>query len=579
MKNKILCILICCMFLLMSFSIVVSMQIKRDKEYDRLYSYLCHTAWGQHFAYKAKCPKNNTTGNRCRLGCWSTAIGQIVNYYQLQSHGFIHFVCSNPDVVPQVIDNDLDAHTYNWSHMAYNISWSSPFSERDNVSQLLFDVACVIQKDFETGTYLTIGPGFNVSPMIENLTTHIDYISMDTIWDDDLTESEVQTEIDNGRPIMFYIRNISTLRGVKTHHAVVLDGYYIEPGSGDFMVHLNYGWADSNPEPNLSNAWYNYNDPLPHYNDATFRQGMLIRIGPKIPGTAGPSTGEPAQILEFSANTTNNNDLLLYYKFDWGDGSESDWIGRYSSGETCTASNSWSRRGCYDIRVKAKNSNDIESDWSHPHPVRIVFCGDANGDNAVNVGDAVYLINYVFKGGPAPEPLCSGDANGDGSVNVGDAVYLINYVFKGGPEPVDSCCEIPLFSGEALGSFYINDCGQPHGGFEYAGSYYANLSLVDSSGELVLDFIAGLGDPILKHEYSVDLIDYTYDRLRLIVENEYVVLERVENDTEWDTWHNYFIASHTYGIAERGGFGVVTPDLFPGIVPSYYVELRLPDIT
>jgi len=25
-----------------------------------------------------------------------------------------------------------------------------------------------------------------------------------------------------------------------------------------------------------------------------------------------------------------------------------------------------------------------------------------NGDCQVNVGDAVYLINYVFKGGPAP---------------------------------------------------------------------------------------------------------------------------------------------------------------------------------
>ena len=32
-------------------------------------------------------------------------------------------------------------------------------------------------------------------------------------------------------------------------------------------------------------------------------------------------------------------------------------------------------------------------------------------------------------------PLMAGDANGDGEVNVGDAVYLISYVFKGGPPP------------------------------------------------------------------------------------------------------------------------------------------------
>ncbi len=67
-------------------------------------------------------------------------------------------------------------------------------------------------------------------------------------------------------------------------------------------------------------------------------------------------------------------------------------------------------------------------------------CGDANGDREPNVGDAVYMINFVFKSGPAPDPLCSGDANGDGESNVGDAVYLINFVFKSGPPPVETCC-------------------------------------------------------------------------------------------------------------------------------------------
>jgi uncharacterized Ntn-hydrolase superfamily protein len=64
-------------------------------------------------------------------------------------------------------------------------------------------------------------------------------------------------------------------------------------------------------------------------------------------------------------------------------------------------------------------------------------CGDANGDDEINVGDAVYLINYVFKGGPAPPLLEAGDANCEGGVNIGDAVALISYIFKGGPPP---CC-------------------------------------------------------------------------------------------------------------------------------------------
>lgn len=65
----------------------------------------------------------------------------------------------------------------------------------------------------------------------------------------------------------------------------------------------------------------------------------------------------------------------------------------------------------------------------------LYICGDADGDGAVNVGDAVYVINYVFKGGPAPDPIEAGDANADDTVNIADAVHLINFIFKGGPPP------------------------------------------------------------------------------------------------------------------------------------------------
>jgi hypothetical protein len=64
--------------------------------------------------------------------------------------------------------------------------------------------------------------------------------------------------------------------------------------------------------------------------------------------------------------------------------------------------------------------------------------GDANNDGTVNIGDAVYIIAYIFSGGPAPDPFPTycGDPNGDCQCNVGDAVYIINYVFGGGSPPV-----------------------------------------------------------------------------------------------------------------------------------------------
>ena len=68
---------------------------------------------------------------------------------------------------------------------------------------------------------------------------------------------------------------------------------------------------------------------------------------------------------------------------------------------------------------------------------RSYMCGDANRDSKLGIGDAVFEVNYIFKGGPAPSPLEAGDANCDHAVNVGDAVYTINYIFRGGPRP---CC-------------------------------------------------------------------------------------------------------------------------------------------
>ncbi|MGB2698695.1 MAG: dockerin type I repeat-containing protein, partial [Candidatus Zixiibacteriota bacterium] len=73
-------------------------------------------------------------------------------------------------------------------------------------------------------------------------------------------------------------------------------------------------------------------------------------------------------------------------------------------------------------------------------------CGDANGDNIVSIADVIFLVNYTYKSGPAPDPLGSGDANCDKVVNIVDANYIINYLFKGGnpPKQCDYGCSLPM---------------------------------------------------------------------------------------------------------------------------------------
>ena len=84
-------------------------------------------------------------------------------------------------------------------------------------------------------------------------------------------------------------------------------------------------------------------------------------------------------------------------------------------------------------------SEDNGTDYDYATIKYVQFlCGDANKDGVVDVGDVVYLINYLFKSGTAPVPILkAGDASCDGVVDVGDVVYLINYLFKNGTEP---CC-------------------------------------------------------------------------------------------------------------------------------------------
>ncbi|MEW5923591.1 MAG: PKD domain-containing protein [Candidatus Zixiibacteriota bacterium] len=63
------------------------------------------------------------------------------------------------------------------------------------------------------------------------------------------------------------------------------------------------------------------------------------------------------------------------------------------------------------------------------------LCGDANGSGGVNILDVTFLLNYLYRGGPAPDPESIADVNGTGNLNILDVTYLIAYLYKGGPEP------------------------------------------------------------------------------------------------------------------------------------------------
>jgi hypothetical protein len=146
-------------------------------------------------------------------------------------------------------------------------------------------------------------------------------------------------------------------------HAVVIDGWRIRR---DFEVHLNFGWNGNN------NSWYVYDEPILDYDDNNMRRVIFIRLSPSKPQKPiGPITGTPGVEQDFTTTTTVKNGLPIYYRWDWDDGTYSDWMGRYESGETCKASHIWKDRGKYSVRVKARDANGWESPWSDPHAIEM----------------------------------------------------------------------------------------------------------------------------------------------------------------------------------------------------------------
>ncbi|MDH3890132.1 MAG: thrombospondin type 3 repeat-containing protein [candidate division Zixibacteria bacterium] len=64
--------------------------------------------------------------------------------------------------------------------------------------------------------------------------------------------------------------------------------------------------------------------------------------------------------------------------------------------------------------------------------------GNINGDmgDIVDIADLVYLVDYMFNGGPPPPVMEEADVDGSTVLDIADLVYLVDYMFSGGPPPV-----------------------------------------------------------------------------------------------------------------------------------------------
>jgi hypothetical protein len=126
-----------------------------------------------------------------------------------------------------------------------------------------------------------------------------------------------------------------------------------------------------------------------------------------------------------------------YLTIRYGPGGDTDWVQRYdgpaNSGDGAEAIAVDDSGNVY-VTGSSDGTGMGNYDYATVKYVQFIV-GDANGDWIIDIGDVVFLVNYLYKNGSAPQPSGAGDVNCDGVVDLGDIVFLINYLFKGGIPP------------------------------------------------------------------------------------------------------------------------------------------------
>jgi len=142
---------------------------------------------------------------------------------------------------------------------------------------------------------------------------------------------------------------------------VFLTGY--TNSNGDVSLH---------PSPSSGGTMYvtvtkhNY---ITHEGTATVTGGG--NLPPDTPTIHGSSQGSVGEYIDFNFEASDPDNDDIYYYVDWGDQTNTGWIGPFNSGDEVTRNHKWDQAGVYNIKAKAKDTSDAESSWSSPFSVNI----------------------------------------------------------------------------------------------------------------------------------------------------------------------------------------------------------------
>jgi hypothetical protein len=89
----------------------------------------------------------------------------------------------------------------------------------------------------------------------------------------------------------------------------------------------------------------------------------LQNTPPITPSIQGPTEGKPNIAYSYTIVTTDPEGDEIFYYVDWGDGTNSTWVGPYLSNENVTVGHTFTKKGTYTIKVQARDVYHATSGW------------------------------------------------------------------------------------------------------------------------------------------------------------------------------------------------------------------------
>ena len=203
----------------------------------------------------------------------------------------------------------------------------------------------------------------------------------DKPWDVHITKASLTADVDIDIPFGEQDYN-SSMQFHDVMQVNRIESIDVPAGSYEAYV-LNGTWGY------LSNLWYSSKagflvkvDEALNWEDGHIESAFYLELietnyneensPPNIPDKpTGPTDGITDIDYTFASRAVDVDGDRIYYLFDWGDGTDSEWLGPFISGMPVEATKRWYTKGIFNVMVKAKDETGLLSSWSEPLSIRI----------------------------------------------------------------------------------------------------------------------------------------------------------------------------------------------------------------